>query len=431
MSPGDAAYRPDAGDQPRLARRLGLRDAIVMGLGSMIGAGVFAAFTPAAAAAGSGLLVGLALAAGVAWANATSSAQLAAQFPESGGTYVYGRECLGESWGFAAGWAFVVGKTASCAAMAITAATYALGGEARAAQVVGLGVVGALSVVLTRGITKTARLARVLLTVTLVCLLITALVVVAFTRTWQSPITGLGSATAYGILQSAGLLFFAFAGYARIATLGEEVRAPAVTIPRAITRALGLVIALYAALALLLLVTIGAQGIAGSPLPLLAAAQAADVSWVGVFLRIGATVAAVGALLGLLSGVGRTVLAMARRGDLPRRLAAVDPIHQVPAVAQLTVAGAVAALVILTDLRHAIGFSSFGVLLYYAIANASAWTQPAEHRRWPRWIQAAGLLGCLVLAATLPWGSVVAGAAVVGIGVAGRRWLQHSPAGGG
>jgi APA family basic amino acid/polyamine antiporter len=142
-------------------------------------------------------------------------------------------------------------------------------------------------------------------------------------------------------------------------------------------------------------------------------------------------VAAVGALLGLLSGVGRTVLAMARRGDLPRRLAAVDPIHQVPAVAQLTVAGAVAALVILTDLRHAIGFSSFGVLLYYAIANASAWTQPAEHRRWPRWIQAAGLLGCLVLAATLPWGSVVAGAAVVGIGVAGRRWLQHSPAGGG
>ncbi len=431
MSPGDAAYRPDAGDQPRLARRLGLRDAIVMGLGSMIGAGVFAAFTPAAAAAGSGLLVGLALAAGVAWANATSSAQLAAQFPESGGTNVYGRECLGESWGFAAGWAFVVGKTASCAAMAITAATYALGGEARAAQVVGLGVVGALSVVLTRGITKTARLARVLLTVTLVCLLITALVVVAFTRTWQSPITGLGSATAYGILQSAGLLFFAFAGYARIATLGEEVRAPAVTIPRAITRALGLVIALYAALALLLLVTIGAQGIAGSPLPLLAAAQAADVSWVGVFLRIGATVAAVGALLGLLSGVGRTVLAMARRGDLPRRLAAVDPIHQVPAVAQLTVAGAVAALVILTDLRHAIGFSSFGVLLYYAIANASAWTQPAEHRRWPRWIQAAGLLGCLVLAATLPWGSVVAGAAVVGIGVAGRRWLQHSPAGGG
>ena len=424
MSRGGTAYPPGGGGHPRLARRLGLADAVIIGLGSMIGAGVFAAFTPAAAAAGSGLLVGLTLAAAVAWANATSSAQLAAQFPESGGTYVYGRECLGDSWGFAAGWAFVVGKTASCAAMAITAATYALGGEARAAQVVGLGIVGALSVVLTRGITKTARLARVLLTVTLACLLVTALVVAGFTREWSAPLAGVGDATAYGILQSAGLLFFAFAGYARIATLGEEVRAPAVTIPRAITRALGLVIALYAALALLLLATIGASGIASSALPLLAAAQAADVSWVGVFVRVGATVAALGALLGLLSGVSRTVLAMARRGDLPRRLAAVDAANQVPAVAQWWVAGAVVALVLLTDLRHAIGFSSFGVLLYYAIANASAWTQTAEHRRWPRWVQGAGLAGCLVLAATLPMGSVLAGALVVGVGVVGRRSLR-------
>ena len=424
MSRGGTAYPPGGGGHPRLARRLGLADAVIIGLGSMIGAGVFAAFTPAAAAAGSGLLVGLTLAAAVAWANATSSAQLAAQFPESGGTYVYGRECLGDSWGFAAGWAFVVGKTASCAAMAITAATYALGGEARAAQAVGLGIVGALSVVLTRGITKTARLARVLLTVTLACLLVTALVVAGFTREWSAPLAGVGDATAYGILQSAGLLFFAFAGYARIATLGEEVRAPTVTIPRAITRALGLVIALYAALALLLLATIGASGIASSALPLLAAAQAADVSWVGVFVRVGATVAALGALLGLLSGVSRTVLAMARRGDLPRRLAAVDAANQVPAVAQWWVAGAVVALVLLTDLRHAIGFSSFGVLLYYAIANASAWTQTAEHRRWPRWVQGAGLAGCLVLAATLPMGSVLAGALVVGVGVVGRRSLR-------
>ena len=424
MSRGDTAYPLGGGDHPRLARRLGLADAVIIGLGSMIGAGVFAAFTPAAAAAGSGLLVGLALAAAVAWANATSSAQLAAQFPESGGTYVYGRECLSDSWGFAAGWAFVVGKTASCAAMAITAATYALGGEARAAQVVGLGIVGALSVVLTRGITKTARLARVLLTVTLACLLVTALVVVGFTREWSAPLSGVGDATAYGVLQSAGLLFFAFAGYARIATLGEEVREPAVTIPRAITRALGLVIALYAALALLLLATIGADGIATSALPLLAAAQAADVSWVGVFVRVGATVASLGALLGLLSGVSRTVLAMARRGDLPRRLASVDAATQVPAVAQWWVAGAVVALVLLTDLRHAIGFSSFGVLLYYAIANASAWTQDAVHRRWPRWVQGAGLVGCLVLAATLPIGSVLAGALVVGVGVVGRRSLR-------
>ena len=108
-----------------LARRLGLVDAIAIGLGSMIGAGVFAAFAPAAAAAGSGLLIGLTLAAVVAYANATSSAQLAAQFPTSGGTYVYGREMIGPWSGFFAGWSFVIGKTASCAAMALTFASYA------------------------------------------------------------------------------------------------------------------------------------------------------------------------------------------------------------------------------------------------------------------------------------------------------------------
>lgn len=414
-------------EPPRLARRLGLADAIVIGLGSMIGAGVFAAFTPAAAAAGSGLLVGLALAALVAWANATSSAQLAAQYPESGGTYVYGRERLGESWGFAAGWAFVVGKTASCAAMAMTAATYALGGQARATQALAMLVVAAVTLVLLRGITKTARLARVLLTVTVLALLGTLAAVLAGTRTWQAPLTGIGETSAYGIAQSAGLLFFAFAGYARIATLGEEVRDPERTIPRAITRALAVVIGGYAVVAVTLLATIGADGIAASALPLLDAARAAGVGWVGVLLRAGAVVASLGALLGLLAGVGRTTFAMARRGDLPRPLAAVDPPAQVPRSAQLVVAAAVLALLLVADLRHAIGFSSFGVLLYYAIANAAAWTQPREHRRWPRWVQAGGLVGCVLLALTLPVGSVITGAVVVGVGLLGRR-VGHAAA---
>jgi len=435
--------RDNAADRPGLQRRLGLPDAVVIGLGSMIGAGVFAAFTPAAAAAGPGLLIGLALAAAVAWANATSSAQLAAQYPSSGGTYVYGRERLGPLWGFIAGWSFVVGKTASCAAMALTAATYALGGPAQGVRFVAIALVAALTWVVVRGITKTARLARVLLTITLAALAITAVVIVVFTRDWQSPlttdaneataaagvVTAGGDPTAYGIVQSAGLLFFAFAGYARIATLGEEVRDPARTIPRAITRALGMVIALYAVLALLLLMTIGADGIAASPLPLLAAAQAADVSWVGGVLRVGATVASLGALLGLMSGVGRTAFAMAREGDLPARLAKVDQSHQVPAVAQLALAAAVVLLVAVTDLRHAIGFSSFGVLIYYAIANLSAWTQDDAHRRWPRRLQLAGVAGCALLAITLPIGSVLVGTALIAAGVIGRSAFGTSDSG--
>ncbi len=418
-----AQHRPTG---PFLRRQLGLSDAVVVGVASMVGAGVFAAFTPAAQAAGSGLLVGLALAAAIAWANATSSAQLAAQYPASGGTYVYGRERLGAGWGFLAGWAFVVGKTASCAAMALTAATYALGGEAAAVHLVALAAVAGLTVVLLRGITRTARLARVLLAVTLASLAVVVVVVLAATRAWRSPAPDLGSASPYGVLQSAGLLFFAFAGYARVATLGEEVRDPARTIPRAVTRALLAVIGLYAAVALTLLATIGPQGISDNALPLLAAARAADVSWLGVFLRVGATVASLGALLGLLAGVGRTAFAMAREGDLPRFLVVVEERTGVPASAQLGLAVAVAGLVLVADLRHAIGFSSFGVLVYYAIANAAAWTQDASHRRWPRWVQGAGLVGCLVLVATLPLGSVAAGVVVLAAGLAARAVVLRS-----
>ncbi len=178
---------------------------------------------------------------------------------------------------------------------------------------------------------------------------------------------------------------------------------------------------LCAAVAVTLLATIGAGRVAGSALPLAEAARAAGVGWTAVPLRIGATVAALGALLGLLSGVSRTVLAMARRGDLPRPLAAVDPAAQVPRTAQLAVGVAVVGLLLVADLRHAIGFSSFGVLLYYAIANAAAWTQPPEYRRWPRWVSAAGLVGCVLLALTLPIGSVLVGALVIAAGLVGRR----------
>jgi len=157
---------------PGLARRLGTGDAVVIGLGSMIGAGVFSAFAPAAQAAGGGLLVGLALAAGVAYCNAVASAQLAAQYPTSGGTYVYGRERLGEWWGFAAGWGFVVGKTASCAAMALTFASYAVNGSEWATRLVALAAVVAVTAANYHGISRTAMLARVLVVASIAALLV-------------------------------------------------------------------------------------------------------------------------------------------------------------------------------------------------------------------------------------------------------------------
>ncbi len=402
-----------------------MRDAVVIGLGSMVGAGVFSAFTPAAAAAGSGLLVGLVVAAVVAWCNATASAQLAAQYPTSGGTYVYGRERLGPWWGFVAGWGFVVGKTASCAAMALTVATYAVGGDARATRFLAIAAVVGLTLVNLRGITKTARLATVLVVLTIGILGVTLVAIGVANRTWHSPFEDWGTSSAYGILQSAGLLFFAFAGYARIATLGEEVRDPETTIPRAIPRALGIVVVLYAVVGVVLLAVLGPAGVAASDLPLLAAADQAGVSWMGAPVRVAAVLASLGALLGLVTGVSRTMLAMARERDLPAVLATVDERRGVPQAAEAAVCAVVVLLVVAFDVRAVIGFSSFGVLVYYAVANAAAVTQDATHRRWPRGLHLFGIVGCLVLVVTLPWAAVAVGVCVFAVGVLGRLVAQR------
>ncbi|WP_405767285.1 amino acid permease [Actinacidiphila glaucinigra] len=390
-----------------LQRRLGVFDATVIGLGSMIGAGVFAAFAPAARAAGSGLLAGLAAAAAVAYCNAMSSARLAALYPASGGTYVYGRERLGPFWGYLAGWSFIVGKTASCGAMALTIGAYVWPEQQRA---VGVAAVVALTAVNYAGVQKAAWLTRGIVAVVLA--LLTAFVVAAFTGgDADAARLDIGAdATVGGVLQAAGLLFFAFAGYARIATLGEEVRDPARTIPRAIPLALGITLVVYAAVAVALLAVLGPQGLAGSAAPLADAAGG-----LAPLMRVGAAVAAVGSLLALILGVSRTTLAMARDGHLPRTLAAVHPRSGVPHHAELAVGAVVAVLAATADLRGAIGFSSFGVLAYYAVANASAWTLGPGARRA---VPALGLLGCLVLAFALPWTSVAAGAAVLAVGAA-------------
>jgi basic amino acid/polyamine antiporter, APA family len=401
-----------------LARRLGTGDAVVIGLSSMIGAGVFSAFGPAARAAGSGLLIGLTIAGGIAYCNAVASAQLAAQYPTSGGTYVYGRERLGEWWGFVAGWGFVIGKTASCAAMALTFASYAVAGPLWADRLVAVLAVIVLTAANYHGISRTAELARVLVGVSILALLVMVLAI----ATSGHAHGGFGSARfgVYGVLQAAGLLFFAFAGYARIATLGEEVKNPGETIPRAVPIALGIALALYLAVGVAALVGAGPAALARSVRPLATAVDEAGAAWALPVVRIGAAVASLGALLALIAGVGRTTLAMARNSDLPAWLASVHPRHRVPDHAELLIGAAVVILVLTTDLREAIGFSSFGVLLYYAIANASAYTQSQGWRRWPRALNVGGLVGCLVLVAALPWSAIAVGVGVIAVGLLGR-----------
>ncbi|MGP6170988.1 APC family permease [Microbacterium sp. A196] len=399
----------------QLARRLTLTDAVAIGLGSMVGAGVFSVWGPALDAAGSGLLIALAIAAVVAFCNATSSAQLAAVHPVSGGTYSYARAEIGPWWGFIAGWCFVIGKIASCAAMALTFAAYAApeGWQLPVAIL----AVAALVTVNCFGVTRTALLTRILVIVSLLGLAV--VVAAGFAATPTADPTPLPDLTAYGVLQGAGLLFFAFAGYARIATMGEEVTDPARNIPRAIVFALSGAIIVYALIAVVVMQTLGADA-ATSTAPLADVVSAAGWSALAPVVRVAAATASLGALLALMTGIGRTTLAMARESDLPPWLAAVHPRWQVPHRAEIAIGLVVIVILLFADLRNAIGFSSFGVLLYYLIANASAFRQKADVRRYPRALQVFGALGCLVLVNTLPVVATLIGTGVVLVGVAYR-----------
>ncbi|MCM3485589.1 APC family permease [Kocuria rosea] len=417
---------------PALARRLGTLDATVIGVGSMVGAGVFVAFAPAAGLAGPWLPLALLLAAVVAWCNATSTAQLAAVHPASGGTYVYANRQLGPWPGFVAGWGFVTGKTASAAAMALTFGLYAAeltGADDAGARLLAVAAVLGLTAVNLGGVTRTARLTKLLVAPVLVVLL--AVVVLLFSGT--GPTAGGAPAgdgpgwdgTGWGVLPAAGTLFFAFAGYARVATMGEEVRDPARTIPRAVLGALAFTLLLYGLLGLGLLRFLGVDRLAASAAPLLTmvreAGWAAGPTTAGaVVVTAAAALATLGALLALVAGISRTALAMARERDLPGPLGAVSQRHRVPWAAELAVAGLVVVLVLVGDVRTVIGFSSFGVLVYYALANLSALTLRQRPGWAPRAVNALGLAGCLVLAFTLPWQSVVTMLGVFAVGLAGR-----------
>ena len=378
----------------------------------MLGAGVFTVFGPAAQSAGTLLPLALLVAALVATANALSTAQLAQEHPVAGGAYAYGRRYLGPWPGYVAGLMFVVGKLASCCAIALTVGAYAWPGQERVVAIAAVLVMAAINAA---GVTRTARTAAVTVGV-VVAVLVLAIVIGVVDPPSPARVVVTASHTPglLGVTQAAGLLFFAFAGYARIATLGEEVKAPRRTIPRAIILTLVGALALYTALAVVLLWRVGVNGLAASPTPV--RALVGQVGWAGSVVAIGAVVAGLGSLLALLAGVSRTALAMSREGDLPRGLARLNG-RGVPAVADAIAAVIVVALIGVLDLRIAISLSGVSVLVYYLVANLAALAQPPHERRYPRLIPIGGVIGCATLALSLPHEAVLSAAVVLGCGV--------------
>jgi len=402
-----------------LKRTLGAVGAAGIGVASMVGAGAFYVWAPAAALAGSLLWVSLILAGAIALLNALVMAQLALHNPVSGGAYRYGRTYIGPRVGFLAGWFFVVGKTASAAAISAIAARYLWPENSTLVAVALLAIFAAANIT---GLRTTAAIS-LLSAIVVVGFLVTLLVGASNVGEFSSEF---GGESGWGVFQAAGLMFFAFAGYARMATLGEEVKNPKKVLPRVIVITLLGVLALYTAIALVTLVLLGPDRLAQSQAPMVEIAPEALGPWVvGV-----AVLASLGSLAAILAGLSRTSMAMAQQGDLPQKLGVVWQRTSSPAIAEVVMALGAIVAVVFVDPVWLVGASSSAVLSYYAIAHASAIKQPESQRMLPVVTPWVGLVGCLALVATLPWPSVATGGVIFLLGLAlggftGKSTLNH------
>ncbi len=432
---------PERGDHGRLARELGVPGATMLGLGSILGTGVFVSIGVAAGVAGPAVLAAIVLAAGLAVCNALSSAQLAATYPVSGGTYEYGYRLLRPELGFVAGWVFLCAKSASAATAALGAVGYlahllgiqpggALGTAAAALAV-------AVTVLVLGGLRRSSAVNIGIVSVTVLALAAFAgagLVRLASGAARPfTPVLPDANGGAGPLLYATALMFVAYTGYARIATLGEEVREPARTIPRAIVVTLAVSAALYLLVAVAALGAVPPDVLAGaaetSAVPLEAAARAMDVPVLGTLVALGAVTAMLGVLLNLLLGLSRVALAMGRRRDLPPAFARLTR-SGTPRLAVGAAGAVVAAIASLGEIEITWAFSAFTVLLYYAITNLAALRLPEGARLYPPAVAWTGLVGCLGLTAFLPGRVWILGAVLVGAGLVWHvitriLWPEH------
>jgi len=433
---------PAPGSTQTLARVVGVPGAVLMGLGSILGTGIFVSIGIAAGVAGSSVVLAVALAAAVAAFNALSSAELAASHPVSGGTYEYGYRYLNPTLGFVAGWTFLSAKAASAATAALGLAGYllnALGRSDPAARILlALAAIAVLTALVAGGMQRSNRANAIIVSLTLLALL--AFVLAGIPSALDGAAVHLRGIGAQddglpALLQATALMFVAYTGYGRIATLGEEIRAPERSIPRAIVVTLLVTMLLYVAVTAVAIAASGAPRLAeatgGAAAPLAVVARSFRAPAVAWLVAAGAVTAMLGVLLNLLLGLSRVLLAMARRGDMPGALARLDGTQRSPRRAVLCVGAVIAALTLTGSVRTTWSFSAFTVLIYYALTNLAALRLPATARRFPPAVPATGLVSCLALAFWVEPVIWIGGLALIGSGLVwhgiARRWRAGAP----
>lgn len=406
-----------------LKRSLDLKDAVGVGLGAIIGAGIFVVTGVAAGVSGPSMLLSLCLAGLVATFNALSSAQLAAVYPQSGGTYEYAYRLLNSHLGFSAGWMFLVSKISAAGVVALGFGSYFY-------QLVPLGSPLALSlaaVVLLClanffGIKKTGYLNLFIVFLTLLSLLY--LVVGGIPEIDPENFRPFSPFGISGIAEATALLFFAFTGYARIATLAEEVREPQRTIPRAVIITIVSAIILYVLVAVTAIGVLGAEGMAGSRSPLQRVAERLEVPGIQLLITLGAATAMLGVLLSQILGISRMLFAMGRRKDLPPALAKIHPRYQIPHLGIFLTGILILLLTLFGNFEFILASAAFTILLYYSITNIAALKQPAAERRYGRMVPVLGLIGCLAMALSLDPEVILSGLLLLFIGFILRFLLR-------
>ena len=387
----------------------------MLGLGSIIGTGVFISLGIGASIAGPMILPAIGLAGLVALCNGLSSAQLAANHPVSGGTYEYGHRWLNPSLGFVAGWMFLCAKSASAATAALGFALYL---NPENSLPIALAIVWVITAITLLGIQRTNTINTLIVGAVLLSLIafvvFGAPAISANPQNWQSALDG---ENLKNLLPATALMFVAFTGYGRIATLGEEVTEPRRTIPRAIIATLVTTTVIY------IVVTWVALANAGNQFSSLAIiAQTFSGPSIIKVLTAGAIIAMASVLLNLVLGLSRVVLAMGRRCDLPKTTARITDSTKVPAVATIVVGCLITGLVYVGDMKLTWSFSAFTVLVYYALTNLCAIRLKIEERLYPSWVSYIGLFACLCLAVFVEWRIILAGLSLIALGLA-LRWL--------
>lgn len=433
-----------SGGRAELVRAVGVPGAVLLGLGSILGTGIFVSIGIAASVTGPSVLLAVVAAAVVATFNGLSSAQLAANHPVSGGTYEYGYRYLSPMLGFTAGWMFLCAKSASAATAALGFAGYLLAaaGCSIASYRVALALVGlaVLTAVVAGGIGRSNRANTVIVALTLLALSVFVLfglpsAVAGASEHLDTFFPGNFEGTCPAdFLHATALMFVAYTGYGRIATLGEEVHDPRRSIPRAIIVTLVATATIYVLVAFVAVASAGAEGLAeatkqaAAPLEIIARGFALPVPWgpaVSWLVAAGAVTAMLGVLLNLLLGLSRVVLAMARRGDMPVVFARVEAKSSSPVAAVLLVGGIIAGLVTIGSIKTTWSFSAFTVLVYYALTNLAALRLPREVRLYPRWIPATGLVCCLGLAFWVEPTIWAAGLSLIMMGLVWHSIARH------